>query len=75
VTSPFDDADRQYLVLKNVEGQYSLWPDEIKIPDGWPTAFGPADRHACLEFIEETWLDMRPTSLVREMNADRDHGN
>jgi MbtH protein len=35
VTNPFEDADAQYLVLVNDEGQHSLWPADIAVPDGW----------------------------------------
>lgn len=69
MTNPFEDDSRDYLVLVNDEGQYSLWPDFCDVPAGW-TAVGPhAKRQECLDWIEKTWTDMRPNSLVEQMNA------
>jgi len=67
VSSPFEDENASYQVLINDEGQHSLWPAFIEVPDGWRTVFGENTRKACLDFIEENWTDMRPNSLVRAM--------
>jgi MbtH protein len=69
MTNPFEDTDADYLVLRNEEGQFSLWPTFVDVPDGWTSVFGEAPRQACLDFIEENWTDMRPQSLVDAMNA------
>lgn len=69
--NPFDDENGEFLVLKNGEGQYSLWPAFREVPDGW-TPEGPrGTRRECLDFIESVWVDMRPRSLVEAMNEDR----
>jgi MbtH protein len=70
MTNPFEDEDAQYLVLVNAEGQHSLWPTFVEIPEGWGKVFGEADRQACLEFIEKSWVDMRPKSLIDAMEND-----
>jgi MbtH protein len=70
MTNPFEDEDADYLVLRNEEGQYSLWPTFVDVPDGWESVFGEAPRQACLDHIEENWTDMRPKSLVDAMNTD-----
>lgn len=68
--NPFDDENGTFLVLRNDEGQYSLWPHSIEIPQGW-TQVGPTGpREDCLRFVEENWTDMRPASLVRQMEED-----
>jgi MbtH protein len=54
----------------NDEAQYSLWPVFADVPAGWTIAYGEADRQNCLAYIEETWVDMRPKSLVETMAAD-----
>ena len=64
MTNPFEDPDGTYRVLVNDEGQHSLWPDFVAVPDGWRTTFGPAERQACLDHIEHTWTDLRPRSLI-----------
>ncbi|MGK5548516.1 MbtH family protein [Streptomyces sp. URMC 127] len=67
MSNPFDDEDGRFLVLVNDEGQYSLWPAFAEVPGMWTVAHQEDTRAACLEFIEENWVDMRPLSLVREM--------
>lgn len=67
--NPFEDPEGSYLVLVNDEGQHSLWPVFIDVPDGWTTVFGEAPREECLEYIEKSWTDMRPKSLIKAMEA------
>jgi len=69
-TNPFEDPDARYLVLINNEGQHSLWPVFADVPDGWEVIFGEDGRQECLDFIEKNWTDMRPNSLIRQMEAD-----
>jgi MbtH protein len=69
-TNPFEDPDAKYLVLVNEEGQHSLWPVFADVPDGWEVIFGEDGRQECLDFIEKNWTDMRPNSLIRQMEAD-----
>jgi MbtH protein len=67
VTNPFEDPDAHYLVLVNDEGQHSLWPLFVDVPDGWQVTFGEDGRQECLDYIERSWTDMRPKSLIRAM--------
>jgi len=70
MTNPFDNEDGQFFVLVNAEEQYSIWPDQLDIPEGW-TRVGPhGDRKTCMDWIDETWTDMRPASLRRQMEED-----
>ena len=69
MTNPFDDEAGQFLVLVNPEGQYSLWPAKIQVPPGWDVSYGPSDRTQCLDYTNKEWTDMRPRSLIAEMNA------
>ncbi|MFI6447708.1 MbtH family protein [Kitasatospora sp. NPDC050543] len=71
-TNPFENADADYLVLVNDEGQHSLWPLSVDVPAGWDTAFGPGPRAAALEYIEANWTDLRPRSLVAAAHAESD---
>jgi len=70
VTNPFEDPDGRYLVLINDEGQHSLWPVFADAPAGWEVIFGEEGRQECLDFIEKSWTDMRPKSLIRAMEKD-----
>jgi MbtH protein len=70
MTNPFEDTDREFLVLVNEEGQYSLWPATIVVPQGWEPTGPRGNRQVCLDWVEATWTDMRPKSLVRAMEFD-----
>ncbi|HTI21075.1 MAG TPA: MbtH family protein [Kutzneria sp.] len=67
MTNPFEDNDASYLVLVNEENQHSLWPEFVPVPAGWTVANGPAARQDSLDYIERTWTDMRPASLIAAM--------
>jgi MbtH protein len=69
-TNPFDDEDGRYLVLINDEGQYSLWPSFVEVPAGWSVALPESDRRTALDYVEQNWTDMRPKSLIRQMEDD-----
>ena len=64
MANPFEGENADFLVLVNVEGQYSIWPTFREVPNGW-TAVGPKGaRQACLDWIEVHWTDMRPKSIA-----------
>jgi len=67
LSNPFEDDDAEYLVIVNDEQQYSLWPGFREIPPGWTAAGERGDRRECLSWIDVHWTDMRPKSLVVEM--------
>jgi MbtH protein len=64
VANPFDAESASYVVLRNDEGQYSLWPGFADVPAGWCVVSGPGGRSACLAYVEQHWTDLRPTSLI-----------
>jgi MbtH protein len=68
--NPFEDPDAEFLVLVNDEGQHSLWPVFAEVPAGWTAVFGPAARPQCLDFVESSWTDLRPKSLIEAMERD-----
>lgn len=68
MTNPFESDDASYAVLRNDEHQYSLWPADMKIPAGWQVVKQADTRESCLQFVEESWTDMRPKSLAEEMD-------
>ena len=72
VANPFEDENGVYHVLINDEGQHSLWPSFIAVPDGWRIVLRSDTRTACLDFINKNWTDMRPKSLVDAMNKPSD---
>jgi MbtH protein len=71
VTNPFDDENGIYHVLINAEGQHSLWPSFIDVPEGWTIIHKSDNRAACLELIDKNWTDMRPNSLIKRMKKTK----
>lgn len=63
MTNPFENEDAAYKVLINEEGQHSLWPSFLTIPEGWSTIYGEESRKNCLEYINANWIDLQPKSL------------
>jgi MbtH protein len=70
MTNPFEDEERQYLVLVNGESQYSVWPSDLRIPAGWEPVLTGASLRECEQYVNETWKDLRPASLVAAMEKD-----
>jgi MbtH protein len=66
----FDAAGAKFHALVNEEGQYSLWPAAIDVPQGWNVVMEAESREDCLAHIEKVWTDMRPASLVRAMSGE-----
>jgi MbtH protein len=63
------DAAQQYQVVVNSEEQYSIWPAHSPPPPGWRAIGFQATRQGCLDHIQQIWIDMRPLSLRRAMDA------
>jgi uncharacterized protein YbdZ (MbtH family) len=74
MTNPFEVEGGTYVVLMNDERQHSLWPSSVDVPAGWAVVHPQASRRACLDYIEESWSDMRPLSLIRQMADDTTKG-
>jgi MbtH protein len=64
---PPKPAPDQFKVCLNAEEQYSLWPADIKLPQGWLPAGFAGDHPACLDFIAQVFTDLRPLSLRRDL--------
>lgn len=58
-----------YIVVKNHEEQFSIWPDSKELPRGWQVVGEPATKSECLARIEQLWTDMRPLSVRKHMEA------
>ena len=63
MTNPFENEDGTYKVLINEEGQHSLWPAFLHIPEGWSTIYGEESKKNCLDYINANWIDLQPKSL------------
>ena len=58
-----------YKVVVNHEEQYSIWPADNPLPDGWTEAGKTGDKESCLNHIRNVWTDMRPASLRMEKSS------
>ena len=61
--------DSRLRVVINEEEQYSIWPEQRDIPAGWRDAGVSGTKDECLGYIATTWVDMRPLSVRRGMEA------
>ena len=62
-------SNDRFVIVRNDEDQYSIWPADEAVPAGWEPIGGPATRSACLDRIEALWTDMRPASLRAHMDG------
>jgi MbtH protein len=58
--------DQTLVVVRNHEGQYSIWDSERSVPAGWHVRTPAQSKDDCLEYILQHWVDMTPLSLKRE---------
>jgi MbtH protein len=65
-----DAEDTEFTVVLNEEEQYSIWPTFKVVPEGWREVGVVGVKTVCLEYIERTWVDMRPRSLREAMARD-----
>lgn len=52
-----------FIVVKNDNEQYSIWPEKKDLPQGWHKLNISGSKEKCLEYIESVWIDLRPLSL------------
>jgi MbtH protein len=53
---------RMYAVVVNHEEQYSIWPEDRDLPDGWRAEGTSGTEQECLDHIDRVWTDLRPLS-------------
>jgi MbtH protein len=64
------EEDTRCVVVVNHEEQYSIWVEDVPLPDGWHTTGFAGTRAECLAHVDEVWTDMRPKS-IRTTATDR----
>jgi MbtH protein len=55
------EPDR-FVVVRNDEDQYSIWPADQPLPAGWQDAGFAGAKADCLAHVDQVWTDMRPRS-------------
>jgi MbtH protein len=66
-----DDTTR-FRVVVNDEEQYSIWPIDFDLPLGWKDGGVQGTKEECLTHVGKVWTDMRPASLRRRMDGQRE---
>ncbi len=64
-----DQDDRIYKTVVNHEQQYSIWPADDPVPNGWVETGKQGTKAECLAHIGEVWTDMRPLSRRKAMDG------
>jgi MbtH protein len=58
---------RRYEVVRNIEGQYSIFPQGREVPAGWEAVGVSGSEEECVSHIDEVWTDMTPLSVRRRL--------
>ncbi|MEZ2126400.1 MULTISPECIES: MbtH family protein [unclassified Sinorhizobium] len=66
----FERTDNVWIVVRDTEHRFSVWPEDKRIPVGWTAAGFAGSRQVCLEHIRQLWADPRPLSLRTAMAAN-----
>lgn len=56
-----------YRVVVNREEQYSIWPEDREIPEGWRDVGESGTKQECLDYIDQIWTDARPLGLKKHV--------
>jgi MbtH protein len=59
---PMSDPSQQFQIVLNTEQQYSIWPVDQPLPDGWQATGSVGTKSQCLAFIDAAWNDVNPLS-------------
>ncbi|MEW2289591.1 MbtH family NRPS accessory protein [Streptomyces sp. NPDC047841] len=59
----------QFAVVVNDEEQYSIWPADRALPEGWRREGRTGTRDECLSHIDTVWTDLRPRSVRERTGA------
>ncbi len=61
-----NDSRRVYEVVRNHQGQHSIWPHDRELPPGWTTIGLRGTKETCLSGITRVWTDCRPAGPPAE---------
>lgn len=62
--NPFDNETLSFFVLKNIKGEFSLWPEFHTLPAGWEVQLGPTTRSECIGYVEQHWKAINPFQVA-----------
>lgn len=58
---------RVFRVVVNDDEQYSIWPADKALPNGWSPVGTEGPKRTCLKYIQKVWTDMRPRSVRQQL--------
>lgn len=59
-SNPFDNQQGQFFILQNAQQQFSLWPQQCALPQGWRVVCQPALQEACNAWLNANWQSLTP---------------
>lgn len=59
-SNPFDDLKGQFYLLQNAQQQFSLWPQQCALPEGWRVVCEPQSTEACQQWLDAHWKTLKP---------------
>lgn len=63
-SNPFDNQQGQFFILQNAQLQFSLWPQQCALPQGWRVVCQPASQDACNAWLKANWQNLTPAHHV-----------
>ncbi|MDU7200045.1 MbtH family NRPS accessory protein [Phytobacter diazotrophicus] len=59
-SNPFDNQQGQFFILQNTQQQFSLWPQQCALPQGWRVVCQPASQEVCNAWLNANWQSLTP---------------
>ena len=67
-SNPFDDPQGAFYILRNAQGQFSLWPQQCLLPAGWDIVCQPQSQASCQQWLEAHWRTLTPANFTQLHN-------
>ncbi|EJH6503684.1 enterobactin biosynthesis protein YbdZ [Escherichia coli] len=64
-SNPFDDPQGAFYILRNAQGQFSLWPQQCALPAGWDIVCQPQSQASCQQWLEVHWRTLTPANFTQ----------
>ncbi|BAT34223.1 MbtH family protein [Escherichia albertii] len=68
-SNPFDDPQGAFYILRNAQGQFSLWPQSCVLPAGWEVVCEPQSQESCQQWLEAHWRTLTPANFTQPQEA------
>ena len=65
-SNPFDDLQGQFYLLQNAQQQFSLWPQQCALPEGWLVVCEPQSVEACQQWLDAHWQTLMPSHYAQQ---------